>query len=461
MTYSSASPVTGRGGATAAQIDRWFALRGPEYAPSYAPDGTYKAAPPLGAAIVAISNTLGINADLVAAQVLHETAAWQSRYARERNNPGGLGAINSNPDLAIRFTTPAAGIRAHVSHLATYALGDGPWTVDDPRYADTPVGWRGAVKRLSDLDGKWAHPGIGYGSGIAKLANQLLTVEAGMSTPYESIIPGMVDLRGELQRNPSGGPNQRRSLDSVRGLVVHFNGPDVGSDDRAHIINVAKYHCTKDFSRAGDGSAIGDGIMYHVGVADDGTVYLQRDFEDQLWHCGNTEWNERSLSVYVPIGINQRATDAQLAALGRVVDGWRRFTEDGRELVKGHQELSPTNCPGSLMADFVLPYRAGDDTQPPVEDVPGAQPDPWRFDNPFGTDFWVLNPFVDWIHQRGGLLTTGYVRDGAFIEDGKLVQYFQRYRLEWHPQNAPANRVLGALLGQEEYQRRYPRGRTA
>lgn len=382
-----------------------------------------------------------------------------------RNGTGWL--IDTNREQIID------GIRVDPADQGTYAA-----------YPDWPDGWDDLAFRLVDtayvyvqegrrsieqIIPRFAPPSDGnspesYIRAVVAHMNQLVT-EGGVDdmTPYESIIPGMVDLRGELQRNPSGGPNRRRSLDSVRGLVVHFNGPDVSAtDDRKFIVDViAPYHCQKDFSRAGDGSAIGDGIMYHVGITRTGEVLLQRDFEDVLWHCGDTEWNERSLSVLVPIGINQRATDAQLAALGRVVDGWRRFTEDGRDLVKGHQELSPTNCPGSLMADFVLPYRAGNDAEQQAPAEPGAQPDPWRWDNPFGKEFWILNPFVDWIHTHGGFMATGYVRDGAFIEDGRLVQYFQRYRLEWHPQNAPEDRVLGALLGQEEYARRYPQGRTA
>lgn len=460
--------IHGTGTASPAAIRAAIVDRGRKLASRYAPGGVYRE-PPLGIQHDIIAEALGgygpafvLDVDGFVTQINEETAGMQSAFWVERNNPGGIGAIDSDPNQAIRFLTPRAGLHAMASKLRNYRFGEGPWSADDPRAdAVRARGWMGSCRTWRDLQGKWATSPT-YAQSLEAIWARLeqIIAEVGMGTPYDSIIPGMVDLRGELQRNPAGGPKRRRNMDSVRGLVVHFNGPDVGPDDRQHIINVAAYHCTKNFARPGDPPAIGDGIMYHVGVADDGQVYLLRDFEDVLWHCGNTEWNERSLSVYVPIGINQRATDLQRAALTRVVDGWRRYTQDGRELVKGHQELSPTNCPGSLMADFVLPYRAGSDAQPPVEDVPGAQPDPWRFDNPFGTGFWVLNPFVDWIYTHGGFMTVGYARDGAFIEDGKLVQYFQRYRLEWHPQNAPDSRVLGALLGQEEYQRRYPQGRT-
>lgn len=471
--YDRTSNPIGTGHLTAEEIDRSF---GP-------------AAQGIGQEIIdacqeiRLSDDRTINHDLAAGGIHLETGGGTSKIFLDKNNPGGIGAENDDPyNKAITFPTRRDGVRAYIAGLCTYNDEQPTELVRslDPRFAIRQQhGYVGIVQRedkaLYEYEQRyaWSKPEVyaatpieqRYGAKLARRTNDIY-VRAGrttVGTPYDSIIPGMVDLRAELKRNPNGGPNRRRNLDAVRGLVVHFNGPDVGTDDRQHIINVAAYHCTKDFSRAGDGSAIGDGIMYHVGVADDGTIYLQRDIEDVLWHCGDTEWNERSLSVYVPIGISQRATDAQKAALTRVVDSWRRYTEDGRDLVKGHQELSPTNCPGSLMADFVLPYRAAGDvvTPAPAEDVPGAQPDPWRFDNPFGKEFWVLHPFVDWIHTHGGFMATGYVRDGAFIEDGVLVQYFQRYRLEWHPGNPPENRVLGALLGQAEYDRRYPQGRPA
>lgn len=472
--------IHGTGQASPAAIRAAIVDRGRKLAKEFAPGGIYRDPLPgveqliIDAARGPYGPEFGIDVDGFTSQINAETAGLQSLFWIERANPGGLGAIDSAPGQAIDFTKDAngdaipfhdaarLGLMAMADHLRNYAFGRGPWTPNDPRAAAMPAAWFGAAPKWRDLQGKYA-TSKSYSQTLEAIWTRLdqIIAEVGMGNPYDSIIPGMVDLRGELQRNPSGGPNRRRSLDSVRGLVVHFNGPDVGADDRAHIIAVAKYHCTKNFARAGDPPAIGDGIMYHVGITRAGEVLLQRDFEDVLWHCGNTEWNERSLSVLVPIGINQRATDAQLAALGRVADGWRRFTEDGRDLVKGHQELSPTNCPGSLMPDFVLPYRAGNDTEQPAPAEPGAQPDPWRFDNPFGTDYWILNPFVDWIHTHGGFMAVGYVRDGAFLEDGVLVQYFQRYRLEWHPENAPADRVLGALLGQEEYARRYPQGRAA
>jgi dienelactone hydrolase len=66
-------------------------------------------------------------------------------------------------------------------------------------------------------------------------------------------------------------------------------------------------------------------------------------------------------------------------------------------------------------------------------------------------------PFLDYWQAQGGLPIYGYPVSEAFEErsptDGKayLVQYFQRHRLEYHPENAPANRVLLGLLGAQAY----------
>jgi len=295
---------------------------------------------------------------------------------------------------------------------------------------------------------------------------------------YEHIVPGLVDLRGELKRNPRGGSEGRMPLNQKRGVVIHFNGPDVGANDRQHIINVAAYHCTKDFSANGSG-AIGDGIMYHLAIADDGIAYLTRDLEDGLWHCGHA-WNRHSFAIYVPIGINQRATPVQLRRLAEVCAALLHFTGEGLDAVRGHMELSATNCPGSLMGDFVRPFRTGQFpagpsvTPPPVVEpvpaVPGAQLDPWRFDEASrnyakdwngGDPFWVLDPFVDWIHANGGLRVMGYVVSGAFLEeqaDGTmlLVQYFEGGRLEWYPGNPAEHRVLRGHTGLEVIRTRHP-----
>src|SRR6185312_15529488 len=49
--------------------------------------------------------------------------------------------------------------------------------------------------------------------------------------------------------------------------------------------------------------------------------------------------------------------------------------------------------------------------------------------------------------SHGGLAILGYPISEEFQENGFTVQYFQRQRLEYHPQNSPAWQVEGGLLG--------------
>lgn len=183
--------ILGRGTTTPEQIQAWITHLGPNYV-GYAPDKKFKAPPSdLGLAIVQECQRYPeyvINHDRVACQIVKETAAWQSKYARERNNPGGIGAINSDPDQAIWFGSVFEGVRAHVAHLLTYAVGEGPWTKDTPRYNNVKdKGWVGKAPRWIDLNGKWAHPGTTYGQDILRMTDNLLTFAKG-HTPMKPII---------------------------------------------------------------------------------------------------------------------------------------------------------------------------------------------------------------------------------------------------------------------------------
>jgi hypothetical protein len=71
-------------------------------------------------------------------------------------------------------------------------------------------------------------------------------------------------------------------------------------------------------------------------------------------------------------------------------------------------------------------------------------------------------PFMDYWRATGGLAVYGLPRSEAFQEksstDGKtyLVQYFERNRLEYHPENARTKfEMLLGLLGTEQFQKTY------
>ena len=195
MTYDRNTPILGAGTVSAEAIQAWFASIGPTYAATYAPDRTYRPAPPsVGQDIVAVCREWGINHDVMAAQIAHESAAWQSAIVRDKHNPSGLGATNDNAYAgAVTFATPAEGIRATAAHLLVYARGEGPWAQYDPR-ADAVrlAGWLGVARTWGDLNGRWAYPGRTYAEMVTALANQLVDfANNGVWEPVmEAQIPG-------------------------------------------------------------------------------------------------------------------------------------------------------------------------------------------------------------------------------------------------------------------------------
>ncbi len=56
---------------------------------------------------------------------------------------------------------------------------------------------------------------------------------------------------------------------------------------------------------------------------------------------------------------------------------------------------------------------------------------------------------------HGGLAIFGFPISEEFQENGVTVQYFERQRLEYHPQNSPQWQIEGGLLGSEVYALRY------
>jgi hypothetical protein len=271
---------------------------------------------------------------------------------------------------------------------------------------------------------------------------------------WEEIVEalGLRDRREELTRNLRGGPNQR--FWPKEGVVIHYNGPEVPDytdSDRAWraVQAAASYHVRKDWSGYGH---FGDGLMYHIAVGPSGEKWLCRDLDAVLWHCGSWPENRTYLAILVPLGGNQRATEAQIRALRELAEGLGRLLSFGPEKVVGHRELSPTSCPGTLLQDFVLPYRNGRLGKGAMAE--GRYfPETGHF---VGHGFWRF-----WV-ENGGLPIFGYpltdeVRERC--EDGveRTVQYFERAVFEWH-EDKPGKPVLLRRIGAEAARARGYRG---
>ncbi len=59
----------------------------------------------------------------------------------------------------------------------------------------------------------------------------------------------------------------------------------------------------------------------------------------------------------------------------------------------------------------------------------------------------VKGGFLEFFDQRGGAGIFGFPITDEFIEDGLTVQYFERARMEWHPELPPPNQIQLGPLG--------------
>jgi hypothetical protein len=63
------------------------------------------------------------------------------------------------------------------------------------------------------------------------------------------------------------------------------------------------------------------------------------------------------------------------------------------------------------------------------------------------SNHWVCHAFLDFYENHGGSHRFGYPISEFALENGRLVQYFQRFRLDWHPEAKSGLQVRVAPLG--------------
>ncbi|MGD2177892.1 MAG: hypothetical protein PVG71_08740 [Anaerolineae bacterium] len=92
-------------------------------------------------------------------------------------------------------------------------------------------------------------------------------------------------------------------------------------------------------------------------------------------------------------------------------------------------------------------------------DYPPAQPDQIPSSNgPLHhyfpeTEHVVSYAFLDYFRSHGGLDTFGYPRSEFMYEGGRVVQYFQRALMEWHPEREASSQISLANLGETYIER--------
>lgn len=128
------------------------------------------------------------------------------------------------------------------------------------------------------------------------------------------------------------------------------------------------------------------------------------------------------------------------------------ITRDG---IKGHREWTGggTICPDGIDVDRIVREAQAMQNPPPQPQpepgpsppMPVTRPDPWRDSNPYSKTLWIPNAFLDWIDAHGGFLTVGYAMRPMGQTGDVFEQWFERARLELHPDNT----VIGGLVGAE------------
>ncbi|MGD9091432.1 MAG: hypothetical protein PVF74_01185 [Anaerolineales bacterium] len=83
--------------------------------------------------------------------------------------------------------------------------------------------------------------------------------------------------------------------------------------------------------------------------------------------------------------------------------------------------------------------------------IPKNNPSCRRFPE---TSYQVCYAFLDFFEENGGAAQFGYPISNFEIHDDRIVQYFQRARFEWHPDNLNRKNVQLANLGEEYFHTR-------
>lgn len=175
VSYTTGTPIMGTTNVTGAQLAAYYR--------SMVGDSTYPSSvySSRGAAtiedfcniLVEESKTEGVRAEVVFAQMVHETGwlRFGGAVKAEQCNFAGLGAVNSSPTDANTFPDVRTGLRAQIQHLKAYASTE-PLVNEcvDVRFDFVS---RGCAPNLEDLNGKWAVPGNGYGEKIAKTIDDI------------------------------------------------------------------------------------------------------------------------------------------------------------------------------------------------------------------------------------------------------------------------------------------------
>lgn len=112
----------------------------------------------------------GIRPEILYGQAAKETGfgKYTGQVKPEQNNWAGIKIKNpvaDRPEDHESFLTPEDGVRAHFNHITAYVGIEPVGVPHDRYYVLQTVAWKGTVKNVEQLGGKWA-PDVTYGYNI-------------------------------------------------------------------------------------------------------------------------------------------------------------------------------------------------------------------------------------------------------------------------------------------------------
>ncbi len=112
----------------------------------------------------------GVRPEILYGQAAKETGfgKYTGQVKPEQNNWAGIKIKNpvaDRPEDHETFATPEDGVRAHFNHISAYVGIEPVGEPHDRYYVLKTVAWRGTVKNVEQLGGKWA-PDVTYGYNI-------------------------------------------------------------------------------------------------------------------------------------------------------------------------------------------------------------------------------------------------------------------------------------------------------
>jgi hypothetical protein len=407
-----------------------------------------------------------VNHDIVAGDIAHESAFWQSRIVRDKHNPSGLGAENDDAtgsayDKAVAFAGPWEGILATVAHMLTYAVGEGPWAGNDPRFAAVRTrGWLGAAPTLNGLSRRWAYPGESYGPAVAASATSLMEYAArqtggimGVSrATMERLLDERYPLRVRIAYVDTGNaniPNVPALPEGLRWLTGHETANEaVGANAEMH----------RRFVANGGGT---EGVSFHWALDDHEVIGLVNP-RMRAWQAGDG---------YNGIGNSSESTEVCVnidgeweRTLENLARHWaRRIVADENrspERVAQHNKWSGKDCPRRLRANGGRDWKrvnerlvailrdvgyygeAGTVETDTVLVLPGqgtaapeVYPEGVGLERGFKGTLLAMGAAKYPADPAMGVLTiTGYVKEPEWLgEDGCVYQRCQRLTLQYNP----------------------------